>query len=63
MIQISINNKQTLEIIQDLKKDGIVVTRKDSDGTVNNRYIIEYGDMVMLLNYYLYCKENNKEIF
>lgn len=63
MIQISINNKQTLEIIQDLKKDGIVVTRKDSDGTVNNRYIIEYSDMVMLLNYYLHCKENNKEIF
>lgn len=29
MIQIPINNQQTLEIIQDKQKDGILVTRKD----------------------------------
>lgn len=63
MIKIPINNQQTLEIIQDKQKDGILVTRKDKDENVNCRYIIEEGDMVMLLNYYQYCKENNKAIF
>lgn len=63
MIQIPINNQQTLEIVQDKQKDGIVVTRKDQKGNVNNRYIIEEGDMVMLLNYYQFRKSHNLPIY
>lgn len=63
MIQIPVNNQQTLEIVQDKKKDGIVVTRKDQNGNVNHRYIIEEGDMVMLLNYYQFRKSHNLPIY
>lgn len=62
MIEIPINNQQTIEIIQDKQKDAIVVTTKASNGYINCRYIIEEGDMVMLLNYFRYCKENDKAI-
>lgn len=62
MIQIPINNQQTIQITQDKSKDGILVTRKDQNENVNCRYIIEEGEMVMLLNYYRLCKENNKPI-
>lgn len=63
MIQIPVNNKQLIELVQDKTKDGIVVTRKDQNGNVDLRYIIEESDMVMLLNYYQFRKNHYETIY
>lgn len=62
MIKVEVNNGRYVEINQ-IHNGSIVVKTKDSEGTVDDEYIIEEGDLVMLLNYYRYQKDNGEEIF
>ncbi len=55
-----VNNNRTIELVQE-KPDGEVKI-KVFEGKVcvnERRTIIPPGDMIMLLNYYNYVKENN----
>lgn len=61
MIKLEVNNKREIEM--EYKNNWTVVTTKDSEGNIENRYGIEDGDLVMLLNYYQYQKENDLPIF
>lgn len=62
MIKIEVNNRRCIEMTQ-IHNGSIVVKTKDSEGIVDDEYIIDEGDFVMLLNYYRYQKDNGEEIF
>ena len=53
-ISFNTNNGATLDVIQ-YQKDGIVYVKSENSKSIE----ISAGDMVMLLNYYRYIKEND----
>ena len=53
-ISFNTNNGATLDVIQ-YQKDGIVYVKSENSKNIE----ISAGDMVMLLNYYRYIKEND----
>mgnify|MGYP001294278103 CR=1 FL=1 len=57
MIKIEVNNERVLQISQ--KEDGAVLVETGANNSVDRRFIIEEGDMVMLVNYFRYIKEND----
>lgn len=59
MIKLDINNNRVVEL--EYKNNWTVVTMRDSEGEVEERFGIEDGDMVMLLNYYQNCKNGLEE--
>ena len=56
MIEIPVNNNRKLILIQ--SAEGIEIVTTSKDGIESKREIPE-GDMVMLLNYYRYVKDND----
>ena len=56
MIEIPVNNNRKLILIQ--SAEGIEIVTTSKDGIESKREIPE-GDMVMLINYYKYVKDNN----
>ena len=62
MISFEINNQRKMMLSQEQHDKNITVTT-GTDYQIDNEFIISPGDMVMLINYYRYQKEHNKEIF
>lgn len=61
-IEIELNNDTKLLIKQtdaDKQRVGIGVENVDSDGSIIRRDLIDEGDMVMLINYYRFIKDND----
>jgi len=59
MINIKINNNQTLKVFQSEESDCIKVQRYNSKNEKVNGSVIEIGDFLMLINYHSYIKEND----
>ncbi len=59
-IEFEINNKRTMQIAQN-KYDGecTLSTFNNTTSEVDHEENISAGDMVMLMNYYMYVKSNN----
>ena len=63
-IEVEINNGRTMQLAQQGYDDTIAFTTYDTkSGLVDYFEDICPADMVMLLNYYRYQKENNLPIF
>ena len=62
MIKVDINNQRTITVSQ-IYNGAITVTTKDNEGIQEDQYIIDECDFVSLLDYYIYQKEHNEEIF
>lgn len=62
-IGMNINNGRVMLLTQQ-NFDGSIrlSTSEVKSGKVEQSETISAGDMVMLINYYHYCKRNNKEI-
>ena len=58
-ISFNVNNGATLNLCQYKKNGSVLVTRANLNEGEINRCEISAGDMVMLVNYYQYIKENN----
>ena len=56
MIEIQINNNRKLILIQSAEGIEIVTTNKDG---IESKMILSEGDVVMLINYYRYVKDND----
>jgi len=64
MIEMKINNERTMQLTQWEKDENITLTTyNDKSGLVDYDIEITPGDMVMLINYYRFQKENGNEIF
>lgn len=63
MIYLYVNNGGRIELKQHEDEEGISMRKYNSNGELERADYISAGDMVMLLNYYQYQKDNGKEIF
>lgn len=63
MIKLNVNNKRSIEMMQEVEDGKINIDILDSNGEVDYYYSITAGDMVMLLNYYQHQKDKGLEIF
>lgn len=64
MINVEINNDRTMQLFQKSYDGEItIITFKNKGGEVDSETTIPPGDMVMLMNYYRYQKENKNPIF
>jgi len=64
MIEMEINNNRTMQLAQQGRDQNIPLTTYNSEsGEVDGEEEISPGDMVMLLNYYRFQKENGNVIF
>ena len=64
MIEMEINNNRTMQLAQQGRDQNILLTTYNSEsGEVDGEEEISPGDMVMLLNYYRFQKENGNVIF
>lgn len=58
-ISFNVNNGATLNLCQNKRDDAVMVTRANlTDGEIK-RCEISAGDLVMLINYYQYIKDND----
>lgn len=60
MIKIDTNNKGSMEI--DHRSDWTIVDIKDSEGSTIRSFGIEDSEMVSLMNYFAYQKDNKLPI-
>ena len=61
-IEVEINNEERLRVSQtetDKARGGIALETIDHKGQVYRRDLIDEGDFVMLMNYYIYVKDND----
>ena len=61
-IEVEINNEERLRVSQteaDKARCGIALESIDHKGQVYRRDLIDEGDFVMLMNYYIYVKDND----
>ena len=60
-IILEVNNGRTLEVTQEKRNSDIFVSATHRNGTHDNdgSYIINAGEFTMLLNLYLYIKDND----
>jgi uncharacterized transporter YbjL len=62
-ISYNTNNGGKLELVQRFHDDNVLIINKDSkdnhESIPDNEAFISAGDMVMLINYYRYVKQNN----
>jgi len=64
MIEMEINNGRTMQLAQQGRDKNITLTTYNTEsGLVDFEKEITPGDMVMLINYYRFQKENGNEIF
>lgn len=64
MIEMKINNGRTMQLAQQGKDQNIILTTYNTNsGEVDYEEEITAGDMVMLINYYRFQKENGNVIF
>ena len=61
MIKIEVNNKQNLVLEDDKGADCLKLKTYDSKGKLTEAYSMEYGEFVMLMNYFRNCKEGTEE--
>jgi hypothetical protein len=61
IMTFKVNNNQTIDLTQDKNDGSITATKTDFLCDDISRYNISAGDMVMLLNYYQYIKNNNMQ--
>lgn len=63
-IEMEINNGRIMQLAQQGKDENILLTTYNiASGLVDFETEISAGDMVMLINYYRYQKENGNVIF
>lgn len=58
-MEFHVNNNGKIRLIQEGKDKGIIVEQADASGNVTRRDYIEPGEMVMLINYLLYTRDND----
>lgn len=64
MIEMEINNGRIMQLTQQEKDRNITLTTyNDNSGLVDFETEITPGDMVMLINYYRFQRENGNPIF
>ncbi len=64
LIEMEINNGRTMQLAQQGKDKNITLTTYNTgSGLVDYEQEITPGDMVMLINYFRYQKENGNPIF
>lgn len=63
MIELQVNNESVLGLSQYKQYGSIGVTKTDKHGNEEYGYEIPAGDMVMLLNYYRYMKQNDYQCY
>ena len=64
MIEMEVNNGRTMQLAQQGKDENILLTTYNTaSGLVDFETEIPAGDMVMLMNYYRFQKENGEPIF
>lgn len=64
MIEMKVNNGRTMQLAQQGKDEVILLTTYNTEsGLVDFETEIPAGDMVMLMNYYRFQKENGEPIF
>lgn len=56
MIKVDINNEQELELEDEPDLDCLELRIYDSRGVLTEVYAMEYGEFVMLMNYFRNCK-------
>lgn len=61
MIKVEVNNKQNLVLVDDKKADCLKLRSYDSKGNLTEARSMEYGDFVMLMNYFRNCKDGIEE--
>lgn len=63
-IEMEINNGRTMQLAQQGRDKNITLTTYNTNSClVDHEEEITPGDMVVLINYYRYQKENGKPIF
>jgi hypothetical protein len=62
-MEFEINNNRKMRIFQSHNDGPVYVVREGNDGTESNSDIIPAGDMVMLINYWRYCRDNGGSDF
>lgn len=63
MLKFEVNNKSKIELKQHDDGEGVLLHKYDNNGKLERADYISAGDFILLINYYKYQKENNKEIF
>jgi len=64
MIEMEINNGRTMQLAQQGRDKNITLTTyKTKSGLVDLELEITPGEMVMLINYYRFQKDNSNPIF
>lgn len=58
-LSFKVNNDGILNLVQNQLDGTVHVNRYDKEDGYINRYDISNGDMIMLVNMYMYIKEND----
>ena len=61
MIKVEVNNKQNLVLVDDKEADCLKLRTYNNNGELTEAYPMEYGEFVMLMNYFRNCKNGIEE--
>ena len=61
MISVDVNNGQKLALVDDTEADCLKLRKYDSKGVLIEACAVEYGEFVMLMNYFRNCKNGTEK--